>query len=198
MTDLLTTAQAAALAGITPAAFRKAASTDPVLREAKTMIDGRTPGYPRATVEAWRAATPRRVVRTVVGLMLAALALSACGGSDEPTAGDDQVQTNPGVTSSAPSVADAREIAQDRRAEERAVERENEARAIAGECFSTAHMPTRLDYLRLVEDISSVAISLDAALDRIPDPSDGCDANDAQNLTALRTRAHEVLAAPSS
>ena len=61
MTDLLTTAQAATLAGITPAAFRKAASTNPALREAKTMIDGRTPGYPRSVVEAWRAATPRRV-----------------------------------------------------------------------------------------------------------------------------------------
>lgn len=60
MTDLLTTAQAAKVAGITPAAFRKAASTNPTLREAKTMLDARTPAYPRTAVEAWRAATPSR------------------------------------------------------------------------------------------------------------------------------------------
>jgi hypothetical protein len=76
VTDLLTTAQAADLAGITPAAFRKAASTDPALREAKTMIDARTPAYPRSAVEAWRTATPRRVRRIVSATLVAVLALT--------------------------------------------------------------------------------------------------------------------------
>lgn len=61
---MLTTSQAAKLAGITPASFRREVTRSAALQEARVMLDGRTPAYRREAVEAWIAGRPGRGART--------------------------------------------------------------------------------------------------------------------------------------
>lgn len=56
--QLLTTSEAADLAGLTPARFRSEVTRSPTLREAKVMLDGRTPAYPRRVVQKWIRSRP--------------------------------------------------------------------------------------------------------------------------------------------
>lgn len=64
MTELLTTAEAAALAGVLPASWAAQARRTPALRDAKVMLDGRTPAWPREVVETWLRTRPGRGART--------------------------------------------------------------------------------------------------------------------------------------
>ena len=62
--SLLRTPEAAALAGMQPASWRRAVSRDPVLQAARVMLDGRTPAWPREVVETWLAGRPGQGSRT--------------------------------------------------------------------------------------------------------------------------------------
>lgn len=122
----------------------------------------------------------------VLAVLATLLLLSACGG-EEPAAQTTSTQTTTAevsdvAASTTPPFEDP----------------DAEARALAGECYSTVYMPTRSEYAHLVEDISSQTIDLATALVRIPDPSEGCDGNDVQNLTWLETRAHDALGATAT
>ncbi len=151
VTDLLTTAQAAKVAGITPAAFRKAASTNPTLREAKTMLDARTPAYPRTAVEAWRASTPRRVAKVAALVLLAVFALSACGASpDAPAA----------THSAAPSVP--------------AVQVQGQAVEPSATCWTDPTVATVPHWQAQFNALSGDPVRAVKMLDALPDPSEGC------------------------
>ena len=146
----------------------------------------RTPVWDRAAVEAWKASRRGRGWRKgVTALVLVMVAtLSACGGSDQPSAGKTL------------SVDDARKTV----AAQQSADADAQARAIAGECFSMEFDPTRSEYREHESTLvngtdAEKVVAYKAFLAWLPDPSTGCVDRDVQKLQQSSENATKFLAA---